>query len=560
MPPTAAFASAAVAVPATWRPSSRATAGRPPFPSAFPTRRAARRAPGRSAAAPASLPAARMSTPAAPAAEAKPLQVIISGAPASGKGTQCALIVDAFDVVHLSTGDMLRAAVAAGTELGLSAKGYMDEGALVPDALVIEMVVDRVRRDDCVRRGWLLDGFPRTKAQAVALDEAHVVPDAVVSLDVCDDLLVERVVGRRVDPVTGDIYHTVFNAPPPGEVADRCVQRSDDTEEKARARLSTFHCNSAAIERHYARVLTRVDGARGKAAVFGDVKEIIGAAADGRGGDGSRGGDAPPPTAPGRGMPVAEFVRRAEEAYEKGYLSTEDVNWSGQAMADAADADGVSSYSDVASRLDVAAGDAAAILLFAYIGHAAHGGSAGGGGFADVLRIAAPFMAAWFLIAPLLGAYTRPATKDVATAVTRAVLPVAASTGAGIVLRGKRAREHRRDDGLHDGASERIALPGRRRCSARRATLLTEPCLLPPPPPWPCILTPPIPSPPPRRARAARPTAAVCCRYAGVDARLARWLARLVRGRPGTGDGRLPPRRVLRRHQHGDHPAAAVVT
>lgn len=338
---------------------------------------------------------------------------------------------------------MLRAAVAAKSELGIAAKGFMDAGALVPDSVVIEMVIDRVTQSDCQARGWLLDGFPRTEAQAVALDSAGVIPNAVVCLDVEDDMLVERVVGRRLDPETGDIYHTTFNPPPAGKVSDRCVQRSDDTEEKARSRLATFHQNSAAIENHYEAFIAHVDGSRSKESVFEDVKVILdkaqqkddddnvsgGAARTGNelGGDGAKARTSP-------GMPVAEFVRRAEEAYDRGYLETSDVNWSGQANADAADSDGVASFSDVFRRLDVAAGDAAALLLFAYIGHTTHGSD--GLDVAGVLRTAAPFLACWFAISPFLGAYRRAATGDALTAVRSVALPAVVTTGASVAVRG----------------------------------------------------------------------------------------------------------------------------
>lgn len=232
--------------------------------------------------------ASRAAAPPAPtmsSAPPAPLRVIINGAPASGKGTQCALIVAAYGLVHLSTGDMLRAAVAAGSDLGVAAKTFMDAGALVPDSLVIDLVIDRVRKGDCADRGWLLDGFPRTEAQALALDSAGVVPNAVVCLDVEDAMLVERVVGRRLDPESGSIYHVQFNPPPEGEVADRCVQRSDDTEEKARSRLATFHQNSAAIENHYKRFVRHVDGSRSKESVFEDVGAILGEAQGNRDGN-----------------------------------------------------------------------------------------------------------------------------------------------------------------------------------------------------------------------------------------------------------------------------------
>ncbi|MFN9981871.1 MAG: adenylate kinase family protein, partial [bacterium] len=144
----------------------------------------------------------------------RPLSIIIAGAPASGKGTQCEVIKELYDVVHLSTGDILRAAVAARTPVGIVAKGYMDAGKLVPDEVIINIVKDRLQEEDCQTRGWLLDGFPRTKAQAEALKEAGVCADCFIFLNVPDEILVERVVGRRTDPVTGKIYHVKYFPPP----------------------------------------------------------------------------------------------------------------------------------------------------------------------------------------------------------------------------------------------------------------------------------------------------------------------------------------------------------
>ncbi len=130
-------------------------------------------------------------------------RLIISGAPASGKGTQCEKIIDEFKVPHLSTGDMLRAAVKAGSPLGKEAKAYMDAGKLVPDSLVINLVKEKLATPECVNGGWLLDGFPRTGEQAKALQQANINPDKVILLDVPDAALIERVTGRRTDPVTG---------------------------------------------------------------------------------------------------------------------------------------------------------------------------------------------------------------------------------------------------------------------------------------------------------------------------------------------------------------------
>ena len=133
-------------------------------------------------------------------------RLIISGAPASGKGTQCEKIIEEFKVPHLSTGDMLRAAVKAGSPLGKEAKAYMDAGKLVPDSLVINLVKEKLATPECVNGGWLLDGFPRTGEQAKALQQANINPDKVILLDVPDAALIERVTGRRTDPETGTTW------------------------------------------------------------------------------------------------------------------------------------------------------------------------------------------------------------------------------------------------------------------------------------------------------------------------------------------------------------------
>ncbi|KAJ0403232.1 hypothetical protein ATCC90586_001639 [Pythium insidiosum] len=197
-------------------------------------------------------------------------RLVITGPPAGGKGTQCELLVELLGVVHLSTGDMLRAAIAAGAPLGLQAKRFMDAGQLVPDELIVDVVLERVQRPDCAAQGWLLDGFPRTAAQAEAMLAQGVEPDLVLALDVPDDEVVRRISGRRVDPVTGRTYHVAFNPPPP-EVATRVVQRSDDTEETVRQRLETFHthCDAvvAAFEATGRVQVVRCDGLQPKDAI-----------------------------------------------------------------------------------------------------------------------------------------------------------------------------------------------------------------------------------------------------------------------------------------------------
>eukprot|EP00814_Leptocylindrus_danicus_P005007 CAMPEP_0116014958 /NCGR_PEP_ID=MMETSP0321-20121206/6560_1 /TAXON_ID=163516 /ORGANISM="Leptocylindrus danicus var. danicus, Strain B650" /LENGTH=271 /DNA_ID=CAMNT_0003484655 /DNA_START=678 /DNA_END=1493 /DNA_ORIENTATION=- len=201
-----------------------------------------------------------------PAASSKrqPLRIIIAGAPASGKGTQCERIIQHHNIVHLSTGDMLRAAVTAGTSVGKSAKEYMDAGKLVPDDVIIGVIQDRLKEQDCQEMGWLLDGFPRTQTQAQALLDAGILPDCFLLLNVPDELLIERVVGRRTDPVTNKIYHLKFAPPDPDdeELLARLVQRSDDTEKKVKVRLEQFHANLAAVKGSYADVCVEVDGAR----------------------------------------------------------------------------------------------------------------------------------------------------------------------------------------------------------------------------------------------------------------------------------------------------------
>lgn len=188
------------------------------------------------------------------------VKIIISGAPASGKGTQCEAIKERFGVVHLSTGDMLRAAVAAKTEIGKSAKEYMDSGRLVPDEVIIGVVKDRLGEMDCKRKGWLLDGFPRTRAQADALAAVGVSADCFLFLNVPDEVLVERVVGRRTDPETGKIYHLTFSPPEDDAVVARLEQRSDDTEEKVKVRLEQFRTNVAAVKDCYTDISVEIDG------------------------------------------------------------------------------------------------------------------------------------------------------------------------------------------------------------------------------------------------------------------------------------------------------------
>jgi len=192
------------------------------------------------------------------------MRMIFIGPPAAGKGTQAARLIERFGIPHISTGDMFRAAVQAGTPLGQEADRYMKGGQLVPDEVTIGLVRERISQPDA-GEGFLLDGFPRTVPQAEALDvalrEDGVTLDAVLMLDVPDELIVRRIVGRRSDPTTGEIYHLEFN-PPPAELADRLVHREDDTEEACRSRLAAYHAKTAPIIPFYEGkgLVKKVDG------------------------------------------------------------------------------------------------------------------------------------------------------------------------------------------------------------------------------------------------------------------------------------------------------------
>ncbi|XP_020407241.1 probable adenylate kinase 5, chloroplastic isoform X3 [Zea mays] len=188
------------------------------------------------------------------------LKVMISGAPASGKGTQCRMIVEKYGLVHISTGDLLRAEVSSGTEIGKKAKEYMDNGKLVPDQVVTDMVVSRLSQPDIQERGWLLDGYPRSFSQAQHLENLKIRPNIFIVLEVPDDVLIDRCVGRRLDPVTGKIYHLKNYPPENEEISARLITRSDDTFEKVKSRLDTYKQNSEAILPTYSDLLNKIDG------------------------------------------------------------------------------------------------------------------------------------------------------------------------------------------------------------------------------------------------------------------------------------------------------------
>ena len=192
------------------------------------------------------------------------MRMILVGPPGAGKGTQAVKLVDTYRIPHISSGDMLRAAVKEGTALGIKADGFMKAGQLVPDDVVIGMILERITKEDCAK-GFMLDGFPRTRPQAEALDAAMLAAgvklDAVVLLEVPDTLITERVVGRRSHPETGQIFHLKFNPPPPS-IAAVLQQRKDDTMEAVSARLAKYHSETAPIVPFYESkgILRRING------------------------------------------------------------------------------------------------------------------------------------------------------------------------------------------------------------------------------------------------------------------------------------------------------------
>lgn len=188
------------------------------------------------------------------------MRLILLGAPGAGKGTQAAYIREVFGIPQISTGDMLRAAVKAGTPLGLEAKKIMDEGGLVRDDIIIELVKERIMQADC-EKGFLFDGFPRTIAQAEAMRNAGVNIDYVLEIDVPDHLIIDRVSGRRVHMASGRIYHVKYQ-PPQQEgkddiTGDDLVLRDDDREDTVKRRLAVYHEQTEVLVDYYSRLASR---------------------------------------------------------------------------------------------------------------------------------------------------------------------------------------------------------------------------------------------------------------------------------------------------------------
>jgi len=214
------------------------------------------------------------------------MKIIMLGAPGAGKGTQAKKIAAKYQIPHVSTGDIFRANIKNGTELGMKAKSYMDAGGLVPDEITIGMLLDRIHEADC-ENGYVLDGFPRTIPQAESLTQALAGMDEkidyAVNVDVPDENIISRMSGRRACLNCGATYHIVYNPPKQEGVCDVCgdklVLRDDDKPETVQKRLSVYHDQTQPLIEYYekAGVLKQVDGTQDMEAVFQDIVKILGA-------------------------------------------------------------------------------------------------------------------------------------------------------------------------------------------------------------------------------------------------------------------------------------------
>ncbi len=212
------------------------------------------------------------------------MKIIMLGAPGAGKGTQAKMIADRYSIPHISTGDIFRANIKNGTELGKKAKEYMDQGLLVPDELVCDLVVDRVQQDDCAN-GYVLDGFPRTIPQAESLDAALAAlgtgVEYAINVDVPDENIVRRMSGRRACVTCGATYHLEHIPPKQEGICDRCgaalILRDDDKPETVTKRLDVYHTQTQPLIDYYTakKVLVDVDGTKHMDEVFADIVNIL---------------------------------------------------------------------------------------------------------------------------------------------------------------------------------------------------------------------------------------------------------------------------------------------
>lgn len=212
------------------------------------------------------------------------MKIVMLGAPGAGKGTQAKMIAAKYEVPHISTGDIFRANIKNGTELGKKAKEYMDQGLLVPDELTVDLVIDRLSQEDCAK-GYILDGFPRTIPQAEALDAAlskrGEKMDYAIDVDVPDENIVNRMSGRRACTGCGATYHIVHNPSKKGDVCEVCgetlILRDDDKPETVQKRLTVYHEQTQPLIDYYTQqsILKTVDGTQDMNDVFTDVTKIL---------------------------------------------------------------------------------------------------------------------------------------------------------------------------------------------------------------------------------------------------------------------------------------------
>ncbi len=214
------------------------------------------------------------------------MKIIMLGAPGAGKGTQAKKIAEQYQIPHISTGDIFRANIKNGTELGKKAKSYMDQGLLVPDELVVDLVVDRIQQEDC-KKGYVLDGFPRTIPQAESLDKAlaalHEKIDFAINVEVPDQAIVDRMAGRRACVACGATYHLVYIPTKVEGICDKCgeklILRDDDKPETVQKRLNVYHEQTQPLIDYYTLqgVLVEVDGTKDMNDVFADIVKVLGA-------------------------------------------------------------------------------------------------------------------------------------------------------------------------------------------------------------------------------------------------------------------------------------------
>ncbi len=214
------------------------------------------------------------------------MKIVMLGAPGAGKGTQAKMIAAKYQIPHISTGDIFRANIKNGTELGKKAKSYMDQGLLVPDELTVDLVIDRLAQDDC-KNGYILDGFPRTIPQAEALDAALAKlgekMDYAIDVDVPDENIVSRMSGRRACTGCGATYHIVYNPSKKGECCEVCgeklILRDDDKPETVQKRLNVYHEQTQPLIDYYTKrsILRTVDGTQDMNDVFAEIVKILGA-------------------------------------------------------------------------------------------------------------------------------------------------------------------------------------------------------------------------------------------------------------------------------------------